>query len=78
MRKIERNTLIDVACNKNVNSRIIELKNIVAGEEAKLNKSAILRKAIEYIRYLQVRRNHKSSGQADAECRIKRMITKTK
>ncbi len=34
--------------------RIIELKNIVAGTEAKLNKSAILRKTLEYIRYLQV------------------------
>ena len=31
----------------------MELKNIVAGEEAKLNKSAVLRKAIDYIRYLQ-------------------------
>ena len=34
--------------------RIVELKNIVAGEQAKLNKSAILRKAIEYIKYLSV------------------------
>ena len=34
--------------------RIIELKNIVAGDDAKMNKSAILRKTIEYIRFLQV------------------------
>ena len=34
--------------------RIIELKNIVAGGDAKMNKSAILRKNIEYIRFLQV------------------------
>ncbi|CAB3377525.1 Hypothetical predicted protein [Cloeon dipterum] len=36
-----------------INDKIIELKNMVVGVEAKLNKSAILRKAIEYIRYLQ-------------------------
>ncbi|XP_071445598.1 sterol regulatory element-binding protein 1 [Hetaerina americana] len=36
-----------------INDKIIELKNIVVGEEAKLNKSAILRKAIDYIRFLQ-------------------------
>ncbi|XP_060530228.1 sterol regulatory element-binding protein 1 [Cylas formicarius] len=36
-----------------INDKIIELKNIVVGEEAKLNKSAILRKTIEYIRFLQ-------------------------
>ncbi|CAG4964691.1 unnamed protein product [Parnassius apollo] len=36
-----------------INDRIIELKNMLVGEEAKLNKSAILRKTIEYIKYLQ-------------------------
>ncbi|XP_048481030.1 sterol regulatory element-binding protein 1 [Plutella xylostella] len=36
-----------------INERIIELKNMLVGEEAKLNKSAILRKTIEYIKYLQ-------------------------
>ncbi|XP_049791381.1 sterol regulatory element-binding protein 1 isoform X1 [Schistocerca nitens] len=36
-----------------INDKIIELKNIVVGVDAKLNKSAILRKAIDYIRYLQ-------------------------
>ena len=30
------------------------MKNIVAGDDAKMNKSAILRKTIEYIRFLQV------------------------
>ncbi len=38
--------------------RIVELKNLVAGEEAKLHKSAILRKAIEYIRYVNVSNNN--------------------
>uniref|UniRef100_A0A0L8H136 BHLH domain-containing protein n=2 Tax=Octopus bimaculoides TaxID=37653 RepID=A0A0L8H136_OCTBM len=36
-----------------INDKIIELKNLVVGTEAKLNKSAILRKAIDYIRYIQ-------------------------
>lgn len=33
-----------------INDKIIELKNIIVGVDAKLNKSAILRKTIEYIR----------------------------
>ncbi|KFM57920.1 Sterol regulatory element-binding protein 1, partial [Stegodyphus mimosarum] len=36
-----------------INDKIIELKNIIVGPEAKLNKSAVLRKAIDYIRFLQ-------------------------
>uniref|UniRef100_A0A0A9XFH7 Sterol regulatory element-binding protein 1 n=1 Tax=Lygus hesperus TaxID=30085 RepID=A0A0A9XFH7_LYGHE len=36
-----------------INDRIIELKEIIAGPSAKMNKSLILRKAIEYIKYLQ-------------------------
>ncbi|XP_076178281.1 sterol regulatory element-binding protein 1-like [Ptiloglossa arizonensis] len=36
-----------------INDKIIELKNIIVGVDAKLNKSAILRKTIEYIRFLQ-------------------------
>nr|KAG5698523.1 hypothetical protein BaRGS_023226 [Batillaria attramentaria] len=36
-----------------INDKIVELKDLVAGTEAKLNKSAILRKAIDYIHYLQ-------------------------
>ncbi|KAA0198681.1 hypothetical protein HAZT_HAZT008707 [Hyalella azteca] len=35
-----------------INDKILELKNLVAGEEAKLHKSQILKKAIEYIRFL--------------------------
>lgn len=35
-----------------INDKILELKNLVAGEEAKLHKSQILKKAIEYINYL--------------------------
>ncbi|KAE8750282.1 Sterol regultory element-binding protein [Frankliniella occidentalis] len=36
-----------------INDKIIELKDMVVGTESKLNKSAILRKAIDYIRFLQ-------------------------
>ncbi|XP_068627585.1 sterol regulatory element-binding protein 1 [Battus philenor] len=36
-----------------INDRIVELKNMLVGEDAKLNKSAILRKTIDYIKYLQ-------------------------
>lgn len=45
--------IIEKRYRSSINDKIIELKNIVAGEEAKMNKSLILRKAIEYIRFLQ-------------------------
>ncbi|KAL0993115.1 hypothetical protein UPYG_G00103390 [Umbra pygmaea] len=45
---------IEKRYRSSINDKIIELKNLVAGTEAKqLNKSAILKKAIDYIRYLQ-------------------------
>ena len=44
---------IEKRYRSSINDRIVELKNILAGEDAKMNKSAILRKAIEYIRFLQ-------------------------
>jgi len=44
---------IEKRYRSSINDRIVELKNIVAGDDAKMNKSAILRKTIEYIRYLQ-------------------------
>lgn len=40
-----------------INSCIVELKNMVVGVDAKLHKSAILRKAIDHIRYLQSQNN---------------------
>lgn len=36
-----------------INDKITELKNMIVGHEAKLNKSAVLRKVIDYISYLQ-------------------------
>ncbi|CAB4057287.1 SREBP1 [Lepeophtheirus salmonis] len=56
IRKPERkfaHNAIEKRYRSSINDRIVELKNIIAGEDAKLNKSAILRKAIEYIRFLQ-------------------------
>lgn len=44
---------IEKRYRSSINDRINELKTILAGEDAKMNKSAILRKAIEYIRFLQ-------------------------
>ncbi|XP_073414597.1 sterol regulatory element-binding protein 1 isoform X2 [Dendrobates tinctorius] len=44
---------IEKRYRSSINDKIIELKDLVSGTEAKLNKSAILKKAIDYIRYLQ-------------------------
>lgn len=40
-----------------INDKITELKDLVVGTEAKLNKSAVLRKAIDYIRHIQLTNN---------------------
>lgn len=40
-----------------INSCIVELKNMIVGTDAKLHKSAILRKAIEHIKYIQNQNN---------------------
>ena len=55
-KKTERKSahnVIEKRYRSSINDKIVELKNIVAGEESKMNKSLILRKAIEYIRFLQ-------------------------
>ncbi|XP_066432777.1 sterol regulatory element-binding protein 1 isoform X2 [Eleutherodactylus coqui] len=44
---------IEKRYRSSINDKIIELKDLMVGTEAKLNKSAILKKAIDYIRYLQ-------------------------
>ena len=51
--KRSAHNVIEKRYRSSINDKIIELKNIVAGEEAKLNKSAVLRKTVDYIRYLQ-------------------------
>ncbi|XP_075686765.1 sterol regulatory element-binding protein 1 isoform X2 [Rhinoderma darwinii] len=44
---------IEKRYRSSINDKIIELKDLVVGTEAKLNKSSILKKTIDYIRYLQ-------------------------
>nr|XP_040046973.1 sterol regulatory element-binding protein 1 isoform X2 [Gasterosteus aculeatus aculeatus] len=44
---------IEKRYRSSINDKILELKDLVTGTEAKLNKSAVLKKAIDYIRYLQ-------------------------
>ncbi|XP_012940196.2 sterol regulatory element-binding protein 1 [Aplysia californica] len=51
-----------------INDKIVELKDLVAGVEAKLNKSAILRKAIDMIRYLQ--RDNKRLKQENLQLKL--------
>ncbi|GFR96431.1 sterol regulatory element-binding protein 1 [Elysia marginata] len=51
-----------------INDKIVELKNLVAGVEAKLNKSSILRKAIDMIRHLQ--RDNSKLRQENARLRM--------
>lgn len=55
VREVKRNlhNAIERRYRTSINDRIVELKDIIAGPEAKMSKSLILRKAIEYIRYLQ-------------------------
>ncbi|XP_052737960.1 sterol regulatory element-binding protein 1 [Bicyclus anynana] len=53
VKKKSAHNAIERRYRTSINDKIIELKNMLVGEEAKLNKSAILRKTIDYIKYLQ-------------------------
>uniref|UniRef100_A0A8C5G292 Sterol regulatory element-binding protein 1 n=1 Tax=Gouania willdenowi TaxID=441366 RepID=A0A8C5G292_GOUWI len=44
---------IEKRYRSSINDKIVELRDLVAGTDAKLNKSAVLKKAIDYIRYIQ-------------------------
>ncbi|XP_061456173.1 sterol regulatory element-binding protein 1 isoform X2 [Rhineura floridana] len=44
---------IEKRYRSSINDKILELKDLVVGSEAKLNKSSILRKAIDHIRFLK-------------------------
>ncbi|XP_032896671.1 sterol regulatory element-binding protein 1 isoform X1 [Amblyraja radiata] len=44
---------IEKRYRSSINDKIMELKDLVAGAEGKLNKSAILRKAVDHIRFLK-------------------------
>ncbi|XP_051571774.1 sterol regulatory element-binding protein 2-like isoform X2 [Myxocyprinus asiaticus] len=50
--------IIEKRYRSSINDKILELRNLVMGSDAKMHKSGILRKAIDYIKYLQ-QVNHK-------------------
>ncbi|XP_078093706.1 sterol regulatory element-binding protein 2 [Mustelus asterias] len=50
--------IIEKRYRSSINDKIIELKDLVMGTDAKMNKSGVLRKAIDYIKHLQ-QANHK-------------------
>ncbi|XP_074596146.1 sterol regulatory element binding protein isoform X2 [Brevipalpus obovatus] len=54
---IKSHNAIERRYRSSINDKITELKNIVVGSDAKLNKSAVLRKAIEFIHHLQSTNN---------------------
>uniref|UniRef100_W5N1W4 Sterol regulatory element-binding protein 2 n=1 Tax=Lepisosteus oculatus TaxID=7918 RepID=W5N1W4_LEPOC len=45
--------IIEKRYRSSINDKIIELKDLVMGNDAKMHKSGVLRKAIDYIKYLQ-------------------------
>ncbi|XP_062989682.1 sterol regulatory element-binding protein 2 isoform X2 [Elgaria multicarinata webbii] len=50
--------IIEKRYRSSINDKIIELKDLVMGTDSKMHKSGVLRKAIDYIKYLQ-QVNHK-------------------
>ncbi|XP_026106929.1 sterol regulatory element-binding protein 2-like isoform X2 [Carassius auratus] len=50
--------IIEKRYRSSINDKILELRDLVMGSDAKMHKSGILRKAIDYIKYLQ-QVNHK-------------------
>ncbi|XP_068108893.1 sterol regulatory element-binding protein 2 [Hyperolius riggenbachi] len=45
--------IIEKRYRSSINDKIIELKDLVMGTDAKMHKSGVLKKAIDYIKYLQ-------------------------
>ncbi|MGH0187983.1 UNVERIFIED_CONTAM: hypothetical protein FKN15_027103 [Acipenser sinensis] len=45
--------IIEKRYRSSINDKILELKDLVMGSDSKVHKSGVLRKAIDYIRYLQ-------------------------
>uniref|UniRef100_A0A8C7UYJ6 Sterol regulatory element-binding protein 2 n=1 Tax=Oncorhynchus mykiss TaxID=8022 RepID=A0A8C7UYJ6_ONCMY len=61
MKEGERRTthnIIEKRYRSSINDKILELRDLVMGGDAKMHKSGVLRKAIDYIKYLQ-QVNHK-------------------
>uniref|UniRef100_A0A8C5B1C7 Sterol regulatory element-binding protein 2 n=1 Tax=Gadus morhua TaxID=8049 RepID=A0A8C5B1C7_GADMO len=50
--------IIEKRYRSSINDKILELRDLVMGNDAKMHKSGILRKAIDYIKYLQ-QTNHR-------------------
>uniref|UniRef100_A0A3P8V6J9 Sterol regulatory element-binding protein 2 n=1 Tax=Cynoglossus semilaevis TaxID=244447 RepID=A0A3P8V6J9_CYNSE len=50
--------VIEKRYRSSINDKIVELRDLVMGNDAKMHKSGVLRKAIDYIKYLQ-QVNHK-------------------
>ncbi|XP_029446132.1 sterol regulatory element-binding protein 2 [Rhinatrema bivittatum] len=50
--------IIEKRYRSSINDKILELKDLVMGTDSKMHKSGVLRKAIDYIKYLQ-QVNHK-------------------
>uniref|UniRef100_A0A1A8BE49 Sterol regulatory element-binding protein 2 n=1 Tax=Nothobranchius kadleci TaxID=1051664 RepID=A0A1A8BE49_NOTKA len=50
--------IIEKRYRSSINDKIMELRDLVMGNDAKMHKSGVLRKAIDYIKYLQ-QVNHK-------------------
>ncbi|XP_029364208.1 sterol regulatory element-binding protein 2 isoform X2 [Echeneis naucrates] len=50
--------IIEKRYRSSINDKIVELRDLVMGTDAKMHKSGVLRKAIDYIKYLQ-QVNHK-------------------
>uniref|UniRef100_H2T0Y2 Sterol regulatory element-binding protein 2 n=1 Tax=Takifugu rubripes TaxID=31033 RepID=H2T0Y2_TAKRU len=70
--------IIEKRYRSSINDKIVELRNLVMGNDAKMHKSGVLRKAIDYIKYLQ-QVNHKlrqenmalkMANQKNSECNL--------
>ncbi|XP_069784367.1 sterol regulatory element-binding protein 1 isoform X2 [Narcine bancroftii] len=61
---------IEKRYRSSINDKIVELKDLVVGSEGKLNKSAILRKAVDYILFLQ-----QANKKLKQENMVLRMVT---
>ncbi|XP_020782816.2 sterol regulatory element-binding protein 2 [Boleophthalmus pectinirostris] len=56
--KRSTHNIIEKRYRSSINDKIVELRDLVMGNDAKMHKSGVLRKAIDYIKYLQ-QVNHK-------------------
>uniref|UniRef100_A0A8C3KY05 Sterol regulatory element-binding protein 2 n=1 Tax=Chrysolophus pictus TaxID=9089 RepID=A0A8C3KY05_CHRPC len=62
--------IIEKRYRSSINDKIIELKDLIMGTDAKMHKSGVLRKAIDYIKYLQQKNSKFSLVDNDADLKI--------